>query len=387
VNSWLLCVAICCAPPVEGEAAPKANPSSIEFIADDDPTRVVVRGRLAKPQAEQWNGKPIAEADGRRLLALRLLDEDAAAPTEGPPLFGSYEIRDGVIAFTPKFALARGARYRATAYLADPKRPESAFTWTAEYRVPEIKRRNATTVEYIAPAAERLPANMLKFGLFFSRPMREGREVFSRIHLYDAAGKEISAPWRDIELWNDDRTALTLYIHPGRIKQGVNLREEFGPVLLPNETYTLVIDADLKDTEGSPLSETVRRTFKTEPEVRGKIDVAAWKIRVPRAGTSEPLVIETDRALDLWSRNRRIEPLEILDAEGRAVAIGGNEKSPTRFVYRPSSAWPAGTYRIKVDPQLTDHAGNTPLTVFDRDLDDRSHDPSEGPVWRTFEVR
>lgn len=380
MNSWLLCVAICCAPPVEGEAAPKANASLIEFIADDDPTRVVVRGRLSKQQAERLGGKPIPEAEGRKLLALRLLNEHASPPVEGPPLFGSYEVRDGALWFTPKFALARGARYSVTAYLNDLRR-------TAEYHVPEIKSRSATTVEYIAPAAERLPANMLKFGLFFSRPMREGREVFSRIHLYDAGGKEIPSPWRDIELWNDDRTALTLYIHPGRIKQGVNLREEFGPVLLPNRAYTLVIDAELQDSAGNPLNVTVRRTFKTEPEVRGKIDVAKWKIVAPRAGTKEPLLIETDRALDLWSRNQRSEPVEILDSNGGAVAIGGSEKSPTRFVYRPSSAWSPGTYRIKVDPQLTDHAGNTPLTVFDRDLDDRAHDPTAGPIERTFEVR
>lgn len=380
MNSWLLCVAICCAPPVEGEAAPKANASLIEFIADDDPTRVVVRGRLSQQQAERWSGKPIAEAEGRNLLALRLLDDNASPPVEGPPLFGSYAARDGALWFTPKFALARGARYRATAYLNDLRR-------TVEYQVPEVKRENATQVDYIAPAADRLPANMLKFGLFFSRPMREGREVFSRIHLYDAAGKEIPSPWRDIELWNDDRTSLTLYIHPGRIKQGVNLREEFGPVLLPNQTYTLVVDSELKDAVGNSLEATVRRAFKTEPEVRGKIDVAAWKICAPRVGTTEPLVIETDRALDLWSRNQRIEPLEILDAGGGVVAIGESRKSPTRLVYRPRAAWSAGTYRLKVDPQLTDHAGNTPLTVFDRDLDDPSHDPSEGPVERTFEVR
>jgi hypothetical protein len=53
-------------------------------------------------------------------------------------------------------------------------------------------------------------------------------------------GKDIPDPWRRTELWNEDATRLTLWIHPGRVKEGVNLREEFGAVLDPErKTYYL----------------------------------------------------------------------------------------------------------------------------------------------------
>jgi len=45
-----------------------------------------------------------------------------------------------------------------------------------------------------------------------------------------------------------DAKRLSLWIHPGRIKNGVNLREELGPVLEPNRKYTLVLSGgELRD--------------------------------------------------------------------------------------------------------------------------------------------
>ena len=40
-------------------------------------------------------------------------------------------------------------------------------------------------------------------------------------------------PFRETELWSEDGRRLTLWLHPGRQKTGVNLNTEIGPVLDP----------------------------------------------------------------------------------------------------------------------------------------------------------
>ena len=90
----------------------------------------------------------------------------------------------------------------------------------------------------IFPSAEVLPANHLKFYVHFPEPMREG--VFlDYCALLDEHGQPVLEPFRETELWSDDRRRLTLWLHPGRQKAGVNLNVEFGPVLEPGRRYTL----------------------------------------------------------------------------------------------------------------------------------------------------
>ena len=65
------------------------------------------------------------------------------------------------------------------------------------------------------------------------------------LEILDEQGTLVEDPWRRTELWTADARRLSLWIHPGRIKNGVNLREELGPVLEPNKTYKLIIRAEV----------------------------------------------------------------------------------------------------------------------------------------------
>src|SRR4051812_2774418 len=90
----------------------------------------------------------------------------------------------------------------------------------------------APRLEAIYPSGALLPANHLKFYLHFSAPMREG--VFlDYCRLLDEHGAPVAEPFRETELWSDDHRRLTLWLHPGRQKTGVNLNDDFGPVLKP----------------------------------------------------------------------------------------------------------------------------------------------------------
>jgi hypothetical protein len=232
--------------------------------------------------------------------------------------------------------------------------------------VPARKETPPAVVETIYPTSSLLPANQLKFYIHFSKPMREGKEIFDRIQLLDADGKPIPDAWRDTELWSADVKRLTLWIHPGRIKQGVNLREEFGPVLRPERTYTLVIGADLHDADGQPLGKPFTKKFRTSAEERTRPLPEQWKVQAPAGATKQPLAIAFPRPLDRALLDRFIT---VVDDRGQTVAgrieVGTEERS---WRFHPEQTWQTVEYSIRVDGRLEDLAGNSPVKLFDVDL-------------------
>ena len=58
------------------------------------------------------------------------------------------------------------------------------------------------------------------------------------------------------ELWDETDQVLIIYIHPGRIKWGLLLRETLGPVLLPGKEYSFVVRKTMLDAKGQQLART-----------------------------------------------------------------------------------------------------------------------------------
>jgi hypothetical protein len=340
----------------------EAEEASVRIVADGaDPTRITASYVLPATVDRELRDGPLDEKVGRLRLTIGLVDP--ATDKVGPAIFGSYTLTARSLSFRPAFGLVRGATYRAAAFDGAQDRPVA----TIDYQVPAATTATETTVvRSIAPSGASLPANVLRFYVTFSRPMREGREVLERIRLYDEAGNEIRSPWRDLELWNADATRLSLFLHPGRIKQGVNLREQLGPLLEPNRKYALVIGGDLRDAQGTPLGRDVRHAFSTTAEVRSRIDVAAWRVMSPASGSSTPLRVEFDRALDaaLAVRLVRVEDGAGNELPGAATLSDGERV----WNFTPSVPWRAERYAVVADPVLEDQAGNTPVRIFDNDL-------------------
>ena len=329
-----------------------ADPAEVTVRAVDEAgLRVEVR-RLLSPaeQARFAEGETIAARDARRLLVFRL--RDAAAP-----LFGKYKRAGRWLVFTPRRPLVYGHRYAAVA----PDRQSTAVLYTAPPRPPTA----APVVERIYPTADRLPANHLKFYIHFSKPMREGREVFDHFALLDQQGEPVHDPWRRTELWSKDAKRLTLWIHPGRVKQGVNLREDFGPVLSPGKKYRLVVGAGLRDATGQHLAKPFVKVFTAGPADHARPLPSRWRVRSPRDPDS-PLEV---RLLEPLDHPLLFRFLRVVDHRGRGVA-GKIEVADQERVwrFRPARPWPPGVYEIQVSPLLEDLAGNTPIRVFDTDL-------------------
>jgi hypothetical protein len=301
-------------------------------------------GTLTQDQGEEW-------------LRLCLINANTGKP--GPAMFGAYEHRGTELLFRPRVQLEAGQLYRA--YFGADK-----DSVTADYLVPSRTAGRVPGVVKVLPSGDVLPANHLKFYIYFSQPMRGGQAIFKQIAIVDDDDKEVYDPWLHDEIWDEKTCCLILYIHPGRIKWGIALRELLGPVLMPNRRYRLVIRGDMLDAEGQRLGKDFVKTFRTIDEDRNRIDLAAWKVGAPAAGTREPLKVRMPASID---HRALAEYLTITDATGKriegTVAIGKDEKA---WTFQPAQAWSAQDYRLNVHAELEDVAGNTPQRPFDLDL-------------------
>jgi hypothetical protein len=338
--------------------------SALRVRSTVDPARIEVIAAIPAKGLEQIPHGKLAQEQGERWLRFSLLDKEN--PKAETPIFGTYERRDGGLFFTPRYPLARGQRYRA---IWEPVKGEIT---SVEYAVPLRPHTPPAVVEKIFPSAPVLPANQLKFYIHFSKPMRETSAIFEQIHLLDEDGKEVDDPWRRTELWTADGRRLTLWVHPGRVKRGVNLREEIGTVMQPNREYRLVIGAEVLDAEGQPLGKTSTKKFRTTDEQRSRISIEQWKIQAPTVDTEQVLFLEFPRPLDRALLERYVT---VLDAKGKTVpgriVVGPEERS---WSFHPNQGWKATDYRIVVNERLEDLAGNTPLRVFDVDLTEPAPD-------------
>ena len=231
--------------------------------------------------------------------------------------------------------------------------------------VTRLLRADAPSVVAIYPSAHQLPANHLKFYLHFREPMRKG--VFlDHCQLLDAHDKPVLEPFRETELWSEDGLRLTLWLHPGRQKTGVNLNDEFGPVLLPHQRYTLLISGKWPTENGPVLGQDAKKDFVTVDRATLQLDVADWKITPPAAGTLHPAELRFPAPLDHALLQRC---LHVLKAKGREV-VGAVSTAAAERVWRftPATPWEAGDYEVVADSILEDLAGNSLARPFEVDL-------------------
>lgn len=349
-------------PPAALRIEPGAKGTVVRVLAPLPAGARLPQGKLSQEQGEAW---------------LRFGLVDAKTGSDGVPIFGAYERQQNELTFTPRYPLLHEHRYRARFG------PPGGKIISAEYRVPPRPPSPAAVVTKVYPSAAVLPANQLRFHIHFSRPMRGGQAMFDHIRILDRNGKEVFAPWLRDELWADDDRSLILYIHPGRIKWGVLLRMLFGPVLEPDREYTLVIGPEVRDADDRRLGKAFTMKFRTTAEDRTRIELASWKLQAPAAGTRGPLLLTFPKSLDRVSLERR---LKVLDADGKAVRgrveIGAAERA---WTFHPTAAWKAAEYRVAVNGELEDVAGNTPLRPFDLDL--KAPTPAAQPLALRFRPR
>lgn len=333
----------------------EATESPLRFESTPDGRRVVAR--LPAEVAGKLPAGSLTQQQGEAVLTLALLSDDAKTP--GPSMFGKYVHAGNKLTFTPRLPLNAGATYRATLKAA-------GRTQALDYRVPMPAAKPPPRVVKIYPTADVLPANHLRFYIYFDRPMRGGKELFNHLALLDDKGKEIAEPWLIDEIWDEKNTCLILYIHPGRIKRGVEHRELMGPVLYEKRSYALVVRGEWTDLEGNKIGKDTIKRFRTTREDCTRIELSNWKLTAPKAGTRDSVTLRLPKSIDYRSLQTG---LTVRGPKGRiidgTIAIG---KGETSWRFTPSRPWQTGLHRVSVSPDLEDVAGNTPLRAFDMDL-------------------
>jgi hypothetical protein len=249
----------------------------------------------------------------------------------------------------------------------------------------EIQTANATTPEIVAvyPVLDTLPENLLKFYIRFSKPMQEGNEL-KHIHLIKDGRDTLSSVFPDLELWNNERTMLTLWLDPGRIKRDLQPNKLLGPPLIRGSHYQLLIDKDWQDSEGILLKKNLAKNFFTGSRDSVSPDEKKWTINTPKAGTKEQLVIKFNEPLDHVLAERTIS---VTDADGNEIKGKLEVNGHADIVYfSPDSAWKRSDHVLQIESRLEDLAGNNLDRLFDVDLN-KKQEPTKNIHKRQFEIR
>src|SRR5262249_53187510 len=150
--------------------------------------RVRVVASLPAAAAKGLPAGELKQEQGERLLSFARIDPRSGKPGDG--MFGRYEHDKGKLIFTPRHALLDGQRYRATLTPG-----EKLKTATVEYAVPAKVVVGVPSVMMIYPTTDVLPANLLKFYVHFSRPMRQTATIFDHLRIVDDKGNVVEDPW------------------------------------------------------------------------------------------------------------------------------------------------------------------------------------------------
>lgn len=305
-----------------------------------------------------------------QLLSVRLADQNVA-------ILGNYKRIDDNIVFEPLIPFTRGLRY--VLWLKNKR--------LSEITIPGLATGDKPALLAIYPSGDSLPDNLLKIYLHFSRPMREGQSQ-KYVALVKNRTDTLPGVFLDLqpELWNADRTVLTLWLDPGRIKRDLQPNKRLGVPLQAGSRYQLIVLADWPDQQGATLAKTTTKPFSTVQRDSLSPMPARWQIHQPQAGSVQPLDVAFGEALDY---SLLTETLHVMNEAGETVSgkwhLADREK---RALFIPGEAWKAGLYRLRIESRLEDLAGNNLSRPFDRNLTRKDRPVSSQPfVERYFKVR
>jgi hypothetical protein len=325
---------------------------------------VVVNGLSSEELAALRTAGMAPDSAMQALLSVTVATDGAS------PITGRYIVSDTALEFHPRFSFDAGRSYRAT---FNPTRLPTARNeqpTVATISLPAGDRTPRTTIVRVMPTSDTVPENLLRLYVEFSAPMSStgGLEY---VKLLDDRGREVKQAFLPLEadFWNHEHTRYTLFLDPGRVKQGILPNEQLGRPLLKGRRYSLTIDSTWRDGAGLPLVRGFRRDFVVVDPDERVIDTKAWTITAPKAGSRQPLVVKFEKPLD---HGLLVRALGVALANGAHVT-GSTEiaKGEREWRFTPETDWRSGIYRLVVLDFLEDPVGNRIDRPFEVDMFDR----------------
>jgi hypothetical protein len=282
-------------------------------------------------------------------------------------MLGNYKIGHDDIIFEPLVPFTRGLHYEVLVN----------HHVVGEIRIPEPDPGDGPALLAIYPTQDTVPENLLKMYLQFSKPMREGQSLHY-IALLKNNRDTVPDVFLDLqpELWDADRTTLTVWLDPGRIKRDLQPNKLLGSPLRKGEHYTLLVSGQWKDIQGSPLRKAYHKNFTVTFRDSLSPDPQTWIISNPKQRHSLEISFKAPLDYSLLTTT-----LHIVDEKGIAVLgawhIGEEEKQVT---FIPDAAWADGRYLLQIETRLEDLAGNNINRAFDVDVGNQTKEASSAKM-------
>ena len=239
-------------------------------------------------------------------------------------------------------------------------------------------------VVHIYPGVEQVPANILKWYIQFSQAVNPVK-IYEHIHFLDPAGQPIDRSILNLgtPLLSSDGKLLTVWIEPGRQKRLLGPNEHLGAVFKENQSYTLLIDASLKNAEGVPMEAEVKHSFTTTAADRTKPSLDDWTVSPLQANTSQALTIAGRAQLDYGSL---LDAFGVYYEDERVEGALQYNSTNATISFIPVAPWKVGPYVIRIGYQLEDLAGNNLRYLFDRPVGSGSGSEGEEELEFIIEV-
>lgn len=307
--------------------------------------------------------KNISKEEIAKLVKIRLAKSGTKTA-----ILGEYNIKKDTLVFEPLIPFTRGLRYQIVVndhLISDIEIPKST---------------NAPTLLGIYPTQDTLPENLLKFYFVFAQPMVEGSSL-NYIKLLSAKGDTLPHTFLNLqpELWNVERTVLTLWLDPGRIKRDLQPNKRLGNPLTQGSHYKLVVSKQWSDAQGATLTQNYVKDFVVVERDILSPKTDDWKLKIPKKETTQPLEVDLKEALDYILLQNAIQ---VVNEKGNKIegSIKVNPKEQS-FQFTPIIPWSIGSYRLQIEARLEDLAGNNLNRLFDRDVTNHQTYPSNQQVF------
>lgn len=284
------------------------------------------------------------------VLALYLMQDGHRAQL---PVAGYYRLEGNTLTFNPYYGLGYSRSYEVV-YHTGGKEYVKKFSTPQQ---PSSKQLSKVITAY--PLTDTIPYNTLFFHIRFSQPMMDDKQAYQYVKVFDEDGVERQRVWRQKSFWLDDGKLLVLMIHPGRVKNGIHFES---PLFDSGRHYTIKVDKDIKDVNGTPIASSYQKSYyvKGEDRVIPKATLAKTTYRL--ANTTSPVTLIFSEGMDHASV---LAGTTLLNDDGQEVNFTITANSDKSYSIIPATLWKSGSYTIVLNGAVYDFAANRLNRLFE----------------------